>query len=293
MPCQETYQEFWKYVGRLVRVLSFSRIVLHQFVADQCFNRAAALAYTTLLTLVPLAVVGFAVFSAFPVFEPLATQLQEFVFRNFVPASGEVIREYLEQFSRQSSGLTALGMALLVVSALLLMHAIEDTFNTIWHVIGSRNLIASSVAYLLVLVVGPVLIGASLAVTTYIVTLPFITKTAGQVGMGEHLLEYMPFLFVWLAFALVYKFVPHIHVSMKHAALGSFIAAVLFELAKVVFAWYVTGYSTYQVIYGALASIPVFLVWVYISWVIILLGAVTTYCLKNAALVSSYNDKSR
>jgi membrane protein len=262
----------------LITVGLFVRSTIRQFVSDQCLSTAGSLAYTTLLALVPLTVVGFASFSTISAFEELATQIHQFIFINFIPSSGKIVSEYVEQFIRQTENLSFVGISLLAITAVLLMRSIENGINRIWHVAArdknARQLLSSSAIYLVVIILGPLLIGASLVLTTYLTSLSFISNATNKLALDSTFLELIPFAFTWIALYLLYKIIPNTVVPYKHALIGGFIAALLFEIAKRVFAWYVTSFSSYQLLYGALWVIPVFLLWVYISWVIILLGAV-------------------
>lgn len=265
---------------QLIKVGLFVRATIRQFVSDRCLSTAGSLAYTTLLALVPLTVVGFASFSTISGFSELATQIHQFVFINFIPSSGKIVSGYVEQFIHQTEKLPTLGIALLAITAVLLMRSIGNEINAIWHVPSrdknARQLFSSLAIYLIIIIVGPLLIGVSLLLTTYLTSLPYIYNATNRIGMETTFLEFIPYGFTWIAFYLLYKLVPNVAVAYKHALLGSLVSALLFEISKRVFAWYVTGFSSYQLLYGALWVIPVFLLWVYISWVIILFGAVFT-----------------
>lgn len=229
--------------------------------------------YTTLLSLVPLSTVIFSVFAAFPMFDSVAGQIQSFVFENFVPTSSDAIQHYLEEFSSKTSKLTAIGIAFLIVSALLMMNTIEGAMNDIWHVKSSRKPIPKFMVYWAMLTLGPILIGASIAFTSYLTSLPLIS------GLIPKLLVLLPFLASTLACTLLYAVVPNTYVPLRHAFIGAVVAAALFEIAKKGFALYITAFPTYEMIYGALATIPIFLIWLYLSWMVVMLGAEISFCL--------------
>jgi membrane protein len=252
--------------------------VARRFWDDRCLMVASELAYTTLLTLVPLMAVVFSVLAAFPVFQKLIVDIQEFIFRNFVPAVGEVVERYLLEFVHQASGMTAIGVLFLVLTALMMMGTIDRALNDIWRARSRHRLLPSFLVYWAVLTLGPMLIGTSLAVTSYLVSLPLFADT-GSAGLKAGLLRLMPFLATTLAFWLLYVAVPNRIISWRHALVGALVAAILFTLANRGFAIYVTQYATYEKVYGALAAIPVFLVWIYVSWLVILLGAEITHSL--------------
>jgi membrane protein len=265
-----------KYVQRYWH---FIKLLGARFVEDQGLPSAASLTYVTLLSLVPLMTVSLAVFSAFPVSERVTDEIQDFVFANFIPASGEVLQQYLQQFSQKASQLTGAGFLFLIVVALALMANIDKAFNTIWRVKKKRSPISKFIVYWAILSLGPLLIGLSMAVTSYLVSLPLFSDAAATLGLGRRLLSFAPLLASATAFTLLYAVVPNRRVPIKNAIAGGVLAAILFEIAKRGFAFYLTSFPAYEAIYGALAAIPIFLVWIYLSWVVTLLGAEFSCCL--------------
>ena len=264
----------------LCRVGRFLRLLAYRFVEDGGLHHTASLTYTTLLSLVPLMTVSLAILSAFPVSGRLAEEVQNFLFENFVPASGEVIRDYLAEFAGKASRLSGAGTVFLVIVAVMMMGNIDRAFNTIWQVRRKRSALSMFMVYWAILSLGPIFIGISVALTSYLVSMPLLTDAAETLGIGRSgLLGLMPVLASAVAFTLLYMLVPNRNVYLRHAVAGGVLAAFLFELAKRGFALYVTAFPTYEAIYGALAAIPVFLIWVYLSWLITLLGAEFTYCL--------------
>ncbi len=270
-----------KMMGRILRVAGFLKLLFNRFVEDQGMANAASLTYTTLLSLVPLMTVSLAVFAAFPISGKVADEIQSFVFDNFVPASGEVLQAHLRDFSKKASELSGTGFAFLVVVALMMMGNIDRAFNTIWRVRRKRSPINLFMVYWSILTLAPLLIGVSVAVTSYLVSVPLFTDVA-TLGGNVNLLGMAPMLASSVAFSLLYLIVPNRRVAVVHAVAGGVLAAILFELAKRGFAFYVTTFPTYEAIYGALAVIPIFLVWIYLCWIITLLGAEFTYCLSLA-----------
>jgi len=267
----------------------FITFVGRRFGEDRCVQYASSLAYTSLLSLVPLMAVIFTVLAAFPVFERFSGGLQSFVFENFVPASGEMVQGYLQTFSEKASGLTAIGIIGLVMTALLLMAAIDKAFNNIWRTRRKRSTLGSFMVYWAVLSLGPMLMGAGLALSSYVVSMPLFSDAA-SLGKGFGLLRTVPFMLSALAFTLIYSVVPHCRVPFKHALAGGVVAALLFEVAKKGFAFYVTNFPTYEAIYGAMASVPIFLVWIYLSWMVALFGAEVTQAFSSFHL--SVNAKT-
>ena len=253
----------------------FVPYIFQQFFARRTMQSASSLAYTTLLSLVPLIAVMFSFFSNLPVFKDLSEIVQEFVFSNFVPSFGQTIRDYLINFSIKASQLTTTGIILLVVIALMLMSTINSALDNIWHITKRRSLIGRFLVYWAILTLGPVLIGIGFYSTSYLLALPLVDSVD-----TSRLLTLMPFYTTSIAFTLLYILVPNTSVNTRHAIAGGVTAAILFELAKYTFGLYVKAVPTYQVIYGAMAVIPMFLIWIYVSWLIVLLGAQISYSLS-------------
>lgn len=255
-----------------VKFWRFTRLLGRRYNDDRLNRVAQALSYTTVLALVPFTTVAFAILSVFPVFEEWMATIQTFIYRHFVAASGDTVQFYLQQFSQKTAQLTAIGLLFLIVTALMLMETIEYTFNEIWRVQQKRKALFRFLTYWAILTLGPILLVVSLSLTSYVVSLPLLEKTIGG-SLRAFFLNSLPFLFEVLAFTLLYMAVPNTHVRWRHALIGSVLTAILFELAKWGFAYFVVNFSAYQVIYGAIATLPVFLIWIYLSWMIVLLGA--------------------
>lgn len=254
--------------------------VLKRFEHDRCFRVAAALAFTTLLALVPLVTVIFSMLSLFPVFEQWSGELEAFLFKNFVPTAGEAVRSYVLEFSNQAGRLTAVGLIFLLVSTLLLLATIEDAFNDIWRVKRGRILFQRLLVYWAVVTLGPLLTAVSLSMSSALLSMTVFSEQSVIAGLTQALLKYLPLLFELGAYILFYKAIPNTEVKFWHALIGGIVATILFELAKLGFAFYILNFKSYQLIYGALATIPIFFIWVYLSWVVMLIGAVVAAELK-------------
>ena len=263
----------------LRHIAPFVRLLWHRFTRDDGLQHVAALTFTTLLSLVPLMTVMLALFSVFPASDRLSQQVEDFLFQNFVPAAGEAVQEYLRNFSQKAGKLTGVGFAFLIVVALMLMSNIDKAFNAIWHVRRKRSPVAKFTVYWSILSLGPILIAFSVGVTSYLVSIPLFSDGETVMLLRTRLLSLMPVVISALAFTLLYALVPNRSVPLRHALAGGVLAALLFELAKRGFALYVTAFPTYETIYGALAAVPIFLIWLYLSWLVTLLGAEFTYCL--------------
>ena len=247
---------------------------------DRCFDEAASLSYTSLLSLVPLLAVIFGIAAAFPVFENWSGQFKQLVFDNLVPDSGLQVQESIEQFLGSASALTLTGTFFLIITALLLLMRIEKTFNRIWRVTRPRPLVPKITMYWAVLTLGPLTLGAATALSAQ----PLL-ELLGADALEAGLLRTLGiFLFTWLAFSLMFLLVPNCRVPLAYAATGGLVSTLLFTLAKTGFVGYVSR-ANYSVIYGALASIPIFLLWLYVVWGVILLGA------SLAASLTSFADR--
>jgi len=259
------------------RIRRFTGFLFGRFLDDRGLMTATALSYTTLLSIVPLLVVVFSTLASFPAFEYMVERMQGYVFRNFVPAAGETILTYVRQFVERAGTLTGIGGAFLILGALLLMITIDDAINHIWRVRRRRRLVLKMAVYWTALTLGPVLLAVSIAGTSYIMTLPEADSVVR--GMVRLVLSITPFLFTTLALTLLYVFVPNCRVPFRNGLIAAVTAAVVFEFAKAAFAGYVAKGTAYATVYGALAVIPLFLTWIYMSWVIVLIGAELSFCL--------------
>ncbi|WP_160064654.1 virulence factor BrkB family protein [Psychromonas sp. L1A2] len=234
---------------------------------------AGHLAYVTLLSIVPCLAVVFYMLSAFPMFSELNKIIENLIYNNFVPTAGDAVKEHMTGFIENTKKMSMMGIASLVVIALLLISTIDQTINRIWRCNKKRSPIQAFTIYWTILSLGPIIIGGSIALSSYIFS---IVKTDGFLSIGQQVLSFMPFVFSWLAFAGVYTLVPHQRVRLRYAMIGGFIAALLFSLATDLFTLYITNFPSQQIIYGALAVIPIMFVWIYFSWLIVLIGAEVT-----------------
>ncbi len=248
--------------------------------ADNCTRTAAALSYTTLLSLVPLLAVVFSILAFFPLFASLVDDIQGYIFNNFVPSSNQQLQVHFQQFIETAASSGVIGLLFLMLTALMLMNAINVALNDIWQAKPKRNIFSALLIYGVVLLVGSILFAASILLTSYVVSLPLIADGGEAVtGVKNILLVMAPIGVTGIALLLFYVVVPNCEVPWGAGVVAAIVAALLFELAKKGFAWYLLAFPTYTVIYGALAVIPVFLVWIYVSWLVVLLGAEIARCL--------------
>lgn len=259
-------------LGDRARARTFFRFLLGRFLDDRLFQVAGALSFTTAFALVPLSMVVFGVLSAFPVYEQWSDQLSHYIFANFVPSSAREVESYLRELSKNTGQLTAVGVIVLVVSLLITLNGIEAAFNRIWRVPTARPKFSRFLMYWTVLTFGALLAAASLALSARFFALAVFSTVPGQ-WLETWLLRMSPILIEWLALTLVYRVVPHRTIQWRFAMIGAALAAIMIEAVKWGVGLYLGGFATYQKIYGALALIPIFMGWIYFSWIAILLGA--------------------
>jgi membrane protein len=261
------------------------RIFSRRFIEDRCIQTASSLTFTTLLALVPIITVALTVVSAFPVFESLIHNLRRFLMHNIVPQSLASITTYATQFSENASQLTAVGIAFVALTALMLMVTIDTAFNRIWRASRPRRVVQRILIYWMVLTVGPLFIGASVSFTTYLIRLS-LGLIDNPPGLGLLLVRCASLLLTSVALALLYWTVPNRRVLKRDALTGGLSAGICLEAMKQGFSYYVANLATYELVYGAFAAIPVFLLWIYLSWLIVIGGAVL------AALLPEWRERA-
>ena len=251
----------------------FIRLVAHRFMTDGSSQTAASLTYTSLLAIVPLITMGLGIVAAFPAFAELSASFRTFVLQNMMPdTASHVIRTYLLPFSQNAGKLTAIGTITLSVTALLMMQTIEHALNGIWHVRHKRPWIQRVVIYWALLTLGPILIGGSLYAASFLASqaLGFSHQISRLSIFG---LRFVPILFTVTALSLLYQSVPNRYVKSSHAWIGGLVGGLCFEGMKLLYSDYISHFPSYTMIYGAFAALPLFLLWVYLSWITVLIGA--------------------
>jgi membrane protein len=269
--------------GRLRRTAAtaaaFVLYALRRFNADGCFAAAGALSYTALVSLVPLAAIALGSLSVFPIFGQVHDQILALVFKNFVPTIGEEAAWWFRAFADSAAQTTAIGVIGIAATGVLLLVTVEDQLNVIWRVTSPRPWGQRVLAYWTLITLGPLLVGLSLSLSTY------FEIAARHAGFGQEAFQWIesgwlhglaravPALLEFVALTLLYWLIPNCAVRWRDAALGALTATLAIELLKVGFTIYIGAMSYYQTVYGTLAAIPIFLLWMYISWMAVLLGA--------------------
>lgn len=266
-----------KDIVRQFRLLgNFVVLVYRRFKEERCFQLCGSLTFTTMLALVPLVTIMATVMTAFPVFDKVVETLRAYVASNLVPAgSSKLITVYMQQFSENAARLTALGIVLLGVTAIMLMLTIDRAFNTIWRVKRPRSLIQRVLIYWSVLTIGPMLIGGSLSLTSWLVSQSLgVGRQAPELVVA--VLKLGPLVLTSVAFGFLYRTVPNRQVTVLDAVVGGIIAAFAFEAMKIGFGHFIANFASYKLVYGTFASLPIFLMWIYLSWVVVVFAAVIT-----------------
>lgn len=259
---------------RLTDELQFVRTVLRRFSQDRVLVAAASLSYTSLLAIVPLFAIAFSVMMAFPVFDGMTQQLLSIVLSYTAPHIGGELETYVDRFVSNTSELTTLGVIWLAVTAIMLLSTIEAAFNAIWRIEKSRPLGMRLVAYWTTLTLGPLLLGAGLSVSTAFAVNNFMTLGLDFGVVRNFFLRLLPFLFAVGGFAILYLALPNRRVAFRYALFGALVAGLLFEALKLAFGVYLQNAGTFESVYGSLAALPVFLIWMYLVWAVVLFGAI-------------------
>ena len=254
-------------------LLGFFCLMVRQYQAKSCQKSAASLTYVTLFATVPMMTVTYSMFSIIPAFQNLGDQLQSLLFQHFLPNSEQDLGKYLKDFSEQARNLTAFGLVFLLVSAYLMLKNIEQNFNGIWGVPRGRRGVANFLLYWAILSLGPLLLGAALAMSTYLTSFRLLVGTYDSLGVFELVFQFAPWVLTWAAFTLLFVAVPNCKVSVRHALIGGFFTTLGFQGLKAAFGW-IVGHSSFTLVYGAFAALPLFLLWVNLIWTVILGGAV-------------------
>jgi membrane protein len=265
--------------GAAATAAAFALYSLRRFNADGCFAASGALSYAALVSLVPLAAIALGSLSVFPIFSQLHDQILSLIFKYFVPSIGEQAGWWFRAFANSAAQTTALGVIGIAATGVLLLATVEDQLNLIWRVTAPRPWGQRVLAYWTLITFGPLLIGLSLSLSTYF---EIAARRAGfsqeafqwlESGWLHGIARTIPALLEFVALTMLYWLIPNCVVRWRDATFGALIATMAIELLKIGFTVYIGAMSYYQTVYGALAAIPIFLLWMYISWMAVLVGA--------------------
>ena len=243
--------------------------------SQQGFDSAAVLAFSTLFALVPMLALVFSIFSLSPYFADLQQYLEDFLFEQLLPKNYEVVSQYIHQFVASAQKLKGISSLFLLLAVIILFREVDHRINHVWAVRKQRHFGVDLVLYLLVLILGPLLLAISLFLSSYLSA----SELFIFVPMGSILLSSLPIILSAIGLSLLYYFVPSEKVAFKNAIKSGFIAAVLLEILKSLMLIYITYFPFYELIYGALSMTLLFMLWVYLSWVVVLFGACVSFCL--------------
>ena len=271
----------WK--DPVTRPVRGALVIVKRFNQDQCFSIASSLSFTTILALVPLLTVILAVLSLFPVADNWLIIIEAFLIENFVPAAGETVQNYLHQFTSSAGKLTALGLVFVLLSSIFLLATVEDAFNKIWRVEKKRAWLQRILIYWAILSLGPLLLTSSLSMSSALLSLSLFTDQSIVANATKSVLRYLPVLFELCAYMLFYHAIPNTRVRIRDSFYGAITATILFEITKFGFTIYILKFNSYQLIYGTLSTIPIFFLWIYICWLVLLIGALISAILYENA----------
>lgn len=276
----------WNTVVYPFRVLWFA---LREFIRDGCHHKAAALAFTTILTLVPILIVSFALFQAFGALKNIEARVQTFIFSHLIASSSQAISTYLTEFIHNTSARTVgtVGVVALIGAAFALFSTVEHVMGHIWNVRHTRRISQRISYYLAMVVLGPLLLGVSISITAQFTHTELFRTLMSYAYVGKVIYFMTPLAFSWLAFFLIYQFLTGVRLPLVPVALGAVIGGSLWELGKIGFDFYVLRLFAYSKIYGSLVVFPIFLLWIYVSWFIILFGAELAYAIHHYKWLSS------
>ena len=278
----------WRQTSR--RVYDFTRYLVKEYVATGCRHRSASLAYMSLFALVPMLTVIYSMFSIIPAFQGMAAELQNFLLDHLLPDSGAEMQGYLEVFSSQARNLTVVGVIMLIATAYFMLKSIENAFNHIWGITKPRKGLMNFLLYWAVLSLGPLLLGIGLAMSTYLISLRLFFSEYDAIGVVPVLFSFMPWVLTAATFTLLLAAVPNCKVPLRHALIGGVLTAIGFELLKDLFTW-VISHSSYEVVYGAFAMVPLFLLWMNLVWTVVLAGALLVRSLSTYQMVQLQKDE--
>ena len=257
------------------------RLIAKRFSQDRCAQLAAGLTVSSLLMLVALTAVALSIFSAFHAFTGFSEAIRHFAATNMQPdTGGKMVAFYLDQFSASADRLMGVGILFLAVTALIMMFTVDQALSAIWHVSRPRNLMQRLLIYWLILTLGPLLVGGSLSLTGWLVGIA--DGYASPVSkLGLVALKVAPLLLTVPAFTFLYWVVPNRFVPVRHAAIGGIVAALAFESMNSFFALYLAHLTAYKLVYNIFTILPVVVLWVYLSWISVLLGALVASSLSH------------
>lgn len=260
--------------------VQFLVFVLKRFERDHCRDLAGSLTYTTLFAVVPMLTVFLVIISSIKALEPVRQKMQGWIYSNFLPKTSIAFDKTFNSFAENSSNLTAVGVVFLFVTAVMMLSTIEQAFNRIWRVSRSRGGIMGFMRYWTIISLGPILLGTAFALSSAVTSLKFLNATYGGYQLDfAFILSVASFVLTCLGITLLYWTIPNRTVPFRAALIAGVFSGVVFALVKNLFGFIMSNFTSYELVYGAFAAVPIFLLWIYTSWVILLLGVEVSFAL--------------
>ncbi|WP_201512493.1 YihY/virulence factor BrkB family protein [Psychrobacter alimentarius] len=262
------------------RWFQFLRFLTRHFFEDNCQQKAASLTYTTMLSIVPILTVLLMILSSVPALSSVRAQIYEVIYSNLLPRSSMQVSEYINSFAEKSSNLTIIGALILFLTTILTLTTIERAFNQIWRVENRSGGIKSMMRYWTIVTMGPLVLGTAFIASSTVQSLSFLNRQIAGYGIDWSFWVQAVSIGITLAgFIGMYWFIPKARVPAKNAAIAGIFVAIVFELMKYLFGTVMANFTSYEAIYGAFAALPIFLLWIFLSWNLILLGVEISYTL--------------
>ena len=258
----------------------FIFFVLRRFEADRCREQTGSLTYTTLFAVVPMLTVFLVIISSIKALEPARQQLQQMIYSNFLPKTSIAFDKAFNVFTENSSNLTVIGVLFLFITTVMMLTSIETVFNRIWRVTDTRSGIVGFMRYWTIISLGPILLGSAFAISSTLASMSVLSNSFGGYQLDwAFLLKMLSFGLTILGFFILYWTIPNRTVPIRAAMIAGLFGAVVFELLKQLFGFVMTNFTSYTIVYGAFAAVPIFLLWIFLSWNIVLLGVEISYAL--------------
>ena len=255
------------------RLLAYPIYLSKRAGSDEIDVLASSLSYTTIMSLIPVLAVLLSVFSIFPSFSSYRDEMMNYILHNMMPQIGDVLKENINSFIANASKTTAVGVGSLVIIALALIRRIDITLNKIWHVKVKRSRVTTFCVYWTVLTLGPILLGSAIVVSSSIMASNLFGQGTAGIWLNTLGMKMLPCFLTFIVFFMLFITVPCTKVNRAHAAVGALLAALLQEMLKQFFTHYIMHFTSYTFIYGAVAALPLMMVWTYVNWYIVLIGA--------------------
>ena len=262
------------------RWFQFLYFLIKNFVSDDCQQKAASLTYTTLLSIVPMLTVLLVIISSIPAMASAKAQIQGLIYKNLLPSSSIQVTKYFNEFAEKSSNLTAIGVVMLFITAIMTLTTIQRAFNQIWRVEQREAGLISILQYWAIVTLGPIVLGTAFVISSAVQSFSFLNQKIGGYGIDwAFWVQVGSMVMMALGFVAMYWFVPRCKVRFSYALIAGLFVALTFELLKQTFGLVMSNFTSYEKIYGAFAALPIFLLWIYMSWNLILLGVEISYSL--------------